>query len=111
MSYEFKGTPAPWKWGGDATNYDKYNKAHWLVGGVNETVILSGEIDCTNKANASLIAAAPNLFEELININKVLDEMWNDTNRESKKDYYEKKICEAQARSLKAIHKVLNIKP
>jgi len=61
---ETKFTPGPWEWDGDVWDYDYAEEAPWLIGKDNQ-IIIKGEIDCANKANAHLIAAAPDLYEAI----------------------------------------------
>ena len=63
-------TPGPWAWDGNVCDYDKENEAPWLISFRERLpmgpVILGGEIECNNPANARLIAAAPDLLEAVI---------------------------------------------
>jgi len=59
-------TPGPWKWDGNVCDYDPTNEAPWIIAGaLDETPVLTGEIKCSNPANARLIASAPDLLEVL----------------------------------------------
>jgi hypothetical protein len=61
-----KHTLGPWKWDGNVCDYDPSNEAPWIIAGdLDEIAVLTGEIKCTNPANAKLIIAAPELFEAL----------------------------------------------
>ena len=68
-----KHTPGPWEWDGNPCNYDHNEEAPWLWQApwkAEESFqILSGSIKCGNKADARLIAAAPELLEALKKIN------------------------------------------
>ena len=59
-----KHTPGPWGWDSTVWDYDPVQEAPWLVTTEGDRV-LSGSIQCTSKANARLIAAAPDLLEAL----------------------------------------------
>lgn len=67
-------TPGPWQWDGNPCDYDKDNEAPWLVTdayavgvakSLREGVVLKGQIECLNVANARLIAAAPDLLASM----------------------------------------------
>lgn len=65
-----KATPGPWEWDADVCNYDPTQEAPWLVERTLGEAILSGQINCDNKANAAFIAAAnPAAVLELIEQN------------------------------------------
>lgn len=62
-------TPGPWTWDGDVTHYDADIEAPWLLGPDRGAApVLSGEIHGYSKADARLIAAAPDLLAALINM-------------------------------------------
>lgn len=62
-------TPGPWEWDGNVCDYDPENEAPWLVqapwDSKESQSILIGSIKCKSKANAKLIAAAPELLAAL----------------------------------------------
>ena len=57
-----KHTPGPWGWDSTVWDYDPVQEAPWLVTTEGDRV-LSGSIQCTSKANARLIAAAPVMYD------------------------------------------------
>jgi len=91
---EAKFTPGPWEWDGDVWDYDYAEEAPWLIGKDNQ-IILKGEIDCANKANAHLIAAAPDLYEA---IKELLYALQDDDNWRTSGVYEDAEAALAKAR-------------
>lgn len=60
-------TPGPWEWDGPVWSYDSDNEAPWLIQSESDhrVFVLMGSIRCNNKADARLIAAAPDLLHAL----------------------------------------------
>lgn len=55
-------TPGPWQWDGPVWGYDSKRDAPWLTSIATNTRVLSGQIRCQSKEDATLIAAAPELL-------------------------------------------------
>lgn len=96
----FKGTKTPWYflepstiWTGDARMEE------------NNGYIVSEVYGKDRSANAHLIAAAPELLQELIELNVALDDYWNSY---QKSDRLLDIVCKKQKLSLLAINKALN---
>jgi len=70
---EAKHTPGPWNWDGNVWQYDEKEEAPWLWGNGEKQRVLSGDIHCNTKADARLIAAAPDLLKALERIVKADD--------------------------------------
>lgn len=101
MNYEFKGTITSWHKSKDLIHDDTFLVRH--IARMVQTSMPDEEIE----ANAHLIAAAPDLLNALINIEKwnvqqAIDQ-YGDANKANTW------FCVVEAR--KAIHKALNIQP
>lgn len=65
MSNETKWTPGPWGWDDTVWDYDSSEQAPWLIQSATGEPVLAGEIKCKSEFDAHLIAAAPELYDEL----------------------------------------------
>lgn len=112
--YEFKGTKGDWY----VSNTEKKHYQFYVMSEIHDII---EEMICSNRfwnealreehmANAHLISAAPDLLQALMELNSVIDNMWNDDERVKNAEKHSKAITSKQRNSLKAIHKALNIK-